>query len=104
MKDSIHPLNYGPQHHPNDSAKDGTLHEIALRELGMWEGIAWEWPCWQDSEGYIRCRECGQAITRTQDNYGVEYELAADQILSLTVAHLRQRHSEVVNGNDQEAG
>jgi hypothetical protein len=100
MKDPIHPTNYGPQHHPNDSPRNGTLHEIALKQLSQWEEMAWEWPCFQDSEGYMRCRDCGQSIARAWDDHGVVYELASDQILSLIVAHLRQRHSEVVHGND----
>lgn len=100
MSDPIHPANYGPQHHPNDSPKNGTLHDIALRQLKQWEDVAWEWPTYQDADGYIRCRMCGQSITRTHDNYGIEYVLTTDQLLSLTVAHVRQRHPEVNSGDD----
>lgn len=71
----------------------------AIRELGVWEGIATKWEWYVHPDTYLRCRECHQAIARIADRNGVLYDYNETELLALKVAHLRQTHSEVYSGN-----
>lgn len=94
---------YGPQHHPNDSPKDGTIHPIALRQLEEWQEIALEWDTFEapiNGRQGIHCGRCSQTIWFRTDMAGHAFLYTADMILGLIVAHIRQAHSEVLNAND----
>jgi hypothetical protein len=77
-----------------------TIAPLAVKQLAAWEAIAAHWRTEVDDSGYLRCGECVQAIVRKTDDHGTHYELSAPEILAMTVAHIRQAHSEVMNGNE----
>jgi hypothetical protein len=93
---------YAAPGHPNDSPKDGTIHEIAVRQLAAWEAIASQWVLVRVGS-YLRCCECRQAVVRLIDDKGQDYQTSDTEILALKVAHLRQRHPELerhINASD----
>lgn len=82
---------------PNESP--GVIHPMAVKVLEQWEGEAFNWPRYPDGR-CVRCGKCDQSIYMSRDIHGVLYNISQEEILSLTVAHLRQRHPEVIDGNE----
>jgi len=86
---------------PNDSPMDGTIHEIAQDQLKYWQEIAFTWTTFDarinGREG-VQCGRCSQTIFFRSDVGGNRFQYTPDQILALMVAHIRQTHSEEVNG------
>jgi hypothetical protein len=90
---------------PNDSPRDGTVHEIALDQLAQWQRIAESWSVRvtkrKDATGLMRevniCGQCEQNIWFTADKNGLVYAYDMEEVLSLIVAHIRQNHEEAVN-------
>jgi hypothetical protein len=98
---------FGPQHHPNDSPRDGTLHELAIEQLKKWQDIAQQWDTFEapiNGRQGIHCRRCSQTIWFRTDMGGHVFLYTSDQILALVVAHIRQNHAEVNSGDQQKAG
>jgi hypothetical protein len=79
---------------PNDSPKDGTVHQIALEQLAEYQAIADTWPRYPDGRA-VRCGSCDQALWFTYDRNGQPYRYKDNEKISLIVAHIRQRHPEV---------
>jgi hypothetical protein len=75
----------------------------ALRELAAWEAIATKWEWYIHPDTYLRCRECHQGVARMADRHGANFSYNEAELLALKVAHIRQIHSEIFNGNVQEA-
>lgn len=84
---------------PNDSPRDGTIHPMAIRQLAEYQRIAMDWPRYPDGS-YIRCGRCSQELWRTYDKNGAPYSYEGQEKVALTVAHIRQNHSEAVNAVD----
>lgn len=82
---------------PNDGAA-GEIHPMAIDQLKLFEEAADRWGLAQSADQYYRCGQCQQAIWREVDDNGHSYLWSAEEIKSLIVAHIRQRHSEDVNG------
>ena len=80
---------------PLNKREKGEVADIALQQLAEWEAIALTWYTEVTDDGYLRCGACTQAIVRKTDRHGTHYQLSAPEILALTVAHIRQAHSEV---------
>jgi len=70
------------------------ISALALGQLAAWEVIARSWPVYAD-EPCMRCVSCHMAVYRTHDDTGTAYQYSPDSILALTVAHLRQAHTEL---------
>lgn len=83
---------------PNDGPP-GELHAIAIQQLEVWESVAYGWPRYPDGR-CVRCGKCDQSMYMLRDIQGVMYDYSDSEIDALIVAHLRQRHEEVLNGND----
>jgi hypothetical protein len=66
----------------------GTLAE---RQLAAWEAIAEDWPAVIDGR-VVRCAECGMGIRLLTDIAGVMFTFTHEQMLALTVLHLRNFH------------
>ena len=64
------------------------------RQLADWEAIAEPWTdrITLDEEGIGRCHECGKGILMWIDRAGQPYRYTHEQVLSLTVLHLRNHH------------
>lgn len=77
--------------HPNDSPQDGTIHPIALTQLAVYRSRALLWDYYTDGRAN-RCYECHQNIWFSQDASGFDYVITDEQIIALTVAHIRQAH------------
>lgn len=93
---------YGPQHHPNDSPRDGTIHPIGLQQLAEYQELAGDWPRYPDGRS-MRCGKCDQNLWFTRDLNGSHYVYEDHELMSLVVAHIRQNHAEVTSGNVKEA-
>lgn len=81
---------------PNDSPRDGTIHGIAIEQLAAYQTQAKDWPRYPDGS-YVRCGHCNQALWRTYDDDGTPFRYEGHEKIALTVAHIRQRHAEVVS-------
>ena len=99
MRDQFrdNPELYGNVHHPNDSPRDGTLHVIAVEQLKEWQDIAYTWPTFEsaiDGREGVQCGRCSQTLWFRTDVGGNRFVYTPDQILTLLVAHVRQRHAD----------
>jgi hypothetical protein len=100
-------IGYGHVHHPNESPRDGTIHPIGIAQLRAYEAQAFNWYVITrvDAESGREvnvCGKCDQGLWFTYDKKGQRFGYTAEEILALKVAHIRQRHSEVVNECDSE--
>ena len=86
----------------NECESPGEVHPMALHLLEMWQEIAKKWPVVYRN-GYMRCRPCQQAIMRTLDDKGQEYQTSEAEELALRVAHIRQRHETEVSSELEQA-
>jgi hypothetical protein len=92
---------------PLNDREPGAIAPVAIKQLQAYENVAKTWPIgfiFQDDRWCNVCEWCGQNIWFERDINGVEYYYSAPEILALIVAHIRQVHSEVTNGNDQKTG
>ena len=71
------------------------MSTLAERQLAAWEAIAEGWPVDLDAEGIGRCRDCGKGVLMWIDRHGRPYRYTHEQVLSLTVLHLRNFHAEL---------
>jgi hypothetical protein len=71
------------------------LSGTAVAQLAAWEAIAEDWPVVLDAEGIGRCGACGQGVLMWIDRTGAPYRYSHEQVLSLTVLHLRNRHADL---------
>lgn len=69
----------------------GKLAPVAQQQLAAWEKIAKDWPMYEDGWCY-RCASCHINVIRLCDRNGVRYVYDPAELLTLTVAHLRQAH------------
>lgn len=84
-----------PEWQPSDLQK---RKEIAERQLAGWEAYARNFPLVLDTDSTgmpERCGFCGQAIYFVMDTFGNSYGYSREEILALTVAHIRQAHEEI---------
>ena len=65
---------------------------LATSQLAAWEAIAETWAGQDDYTTVHRCAECGQGIYLLTSVAGVPYRYTREQVLSLTVLHLRNFH------------
>lgn len=102
------PRGYGWAEHPNNSPRDGTIHPIAQQQLLEWQAIAERWHYSEENryDDYLErdrevvaCGYCSQNLWFVRDDEGRLFEYSREQLLALTVAHIRQRHPEAINGN-----
>jgi hypothetical protein len=88
---------------PNDSPRDGTIHDIAQTQLRHWQDIAYDWPTFDAAihgrEG-VQCGRCSQTIFFRSDMGGNKFQYTAEQTQALMVAHIRQRHAEDDSGDN----
>jgi hypothetical protein len=80
----------------NDRPK-GEIAPIALAELESWRVVAIAWETYTDGR-CNRCHECHQNIWFSKDPVGREFHYSYEEIIAVTVAHLRQCHEEIANG------
>lgn len=87
---------------PNDSPKDGTIHQIAQDQLAKWEVIAAKWPIFEaeiDHRWGVHCGECLQTIWFRSDLHGNQFMYTKAMKSALIVAHIRQNHErDFING------
>jgi hypothetical protein len=83
----------------NDNESRGEIHPTALAVLAQYQTIAIDWPRYPSGRA-VRCGKCDQALYFTTDITGKPYIFEDHEKLALTVAHIRQNHSEVINGNE----
>ncbi len=72
----------------------GGLGALARQQLAAWQQLAAGWPLVQDGP-CLRCARCQVNVIRTHDNRGLSYRYEQDQVLALTVAHLRACHEDL---------
>lgn len=65
---------------------------LADRQLKAWQDIALYWAVYAGSDGHVRCQMDEMSIWRTHDDHGDRYVIGSDEIVALTVAHLRNHH------------
>jgi hypothetical protein len=78
---------------PLQNRETGTLAGIAMEQLRSYQTRALAWKTWPDGR-VRRCMECDESIYFTADPHGVAYQYTDDELLALTVAHIRQCHDE----------
>lgn len=91
---------------PLNSRKPGEIAEIAKQQLKPYQELARDWGIWTDrSHPQIpkRCLKCQQCIWFERDTSGDPYLYENDEVIALTVAHIRQVHKEVLY-HDERAG
>lgn len=76
---------------PNNNRPKGEVAPIALAELESWQVMARDWKVYTDGR-CNRCAECHANIWFTSDPQRRPYQYTVDEILALTVAHIRQVH------------
>lgn len=87
----------------NDSPQDGTVHPMAVQQLMPFIRAAGSWPVhvvMRDGREAHTCGICDQNLWFTSDRGGNKFIYTASEITTLKTAHIRQNHSEAVNGND----
>lgn len=88
---------------PLNNRSPGELAQIALDQLKPFEDAADTWPIqamYRDHRDCNICLICDQNIWFSTDMLGYEYHLTEANKRTLTVAHIRQIHSEVVSGKE----
>lgn len=75
----------------------GELAPVAIRQLAAWEKIAeaWQAKVALDEEGVGRCGDCGKGVLVWIDRHGSPYRYTHEQVLALTVLHLRNHHADL---------
>ena len=68
----------------------GTVR-LGDRQLAAWEAIARGWKMEIDGR-VVRCMACGRGIRLLKDVTGRMYLFGEDEVLALTVLHLRNHH------------
>lgn len=73
------------------------MSQVALRQLAAWEKLAesWQEKVALDEEGVGRCGECGKGVLVWIDRLGNPYRYTHEQVLALTVLHLRNFHADL---------
>lgn len=74
--------------------EDPQLAPLALRQLSAWEQIADTWETWLDAD-VQRCGPCGKGLYLALDASGNWFRYTHEQILALTVLHLRNHHADL---------
>lgn len=85
----------------------GTMPARIMTDLIQWQEIAETWSGYPhdstdagDLNGiYWRCGDCDQSVYRLSNGHYEAYTLQPSEILSLKVAHIRQRHAEAINAS-----
>lgn len=81
---------------PLNDREKGEIAPVALQQLAEYQKAADGWGIYPDGR-CRRCMECDENIYFTEDSNGVPYTYTDTEIQSLTVAHIRQCHPEVIN-------
>jgi len=94
---------------PHNDREPGEIAPIALAQLEEYRKLAAYWSVYLDTKKSgadrfgnpdvrkpMRCSACKQAIWFLCDEHGNGYDYTDDQIMTLTVAHIRQAHAEVL--------
>ena len=68
------------------------MSTLAERQLAAWEAIAEGWPLPIDPDGVGRCGRCGKGVLLWTDDQARPYRYTHEQVLALTVLHLRNHH------------
>ena len=71
------------------------LAPAARQQLAAWETLARDWPVVSDLTTVSRCGDCGQGVMLLSDRAGKPYCYTPDQVLALTVNHLRSCHPDL---------
>ncbi len=74
---------------------DPQIAPVAAGQLAAWEKIAEDWPLAVDEEGVARCKACGQGVILWLDEHHRPYRYTRDEVMALTVLHLRNHHPEL---------
>jgi hypothetical protein len=72
--------------------------EIAERQLEEWQKRAEYWhtfPVHRDGRDMMVCGVCEQSLWFIKDRFDELFSYAVSEIMTLVVAHIRQRHPEV---------
>jgi len=91
---------------PLNKRDKGELADVAKEQLAYYEAFADEWGVFLDTKSDapsavrhpMRCNKCQQSIYFLRDEQGRGYDYSKAEIRSLTVAHIRQCHSELSPG------
>lgn len=75
----------------------GELAPVAVAQLAAWEKLAetWQAKIALDEEGVGRCGDCGKGVLVWIDRRGKPYRYTHEQVLALTVLHLRNHHADL---------
>jgi hypothetical protein len=72
------------------------IAEIARRQYKAWRSLAEEWETYPDlPTGQERCMTCNMGIVNLVDTQGENRQYTNEEILTLTVAHLRNYHRDL---------
>lgn len=82
---------------PLNNREKGEIADVAKDQLIAWQIIAEEWPIAIEGR-FNRCHVCGQNIWYTADATGDVYDYNDAEISALIVGHIRQNHSEAIDG------
>ena len=70
------------------------LAPLAANQLAAWERLADTW-IWHEDNRVARCGDCGKGIFLAVDQLGHRYLYTHEQVLMLTVLHLRNHHADL---------
>jgi len=74
------------------------MRTVAERQLAAWQAIAADWPAPVDDEGVGRCERCGKGILLWTDPQARPFRWSREEVLALTVLHLRNHHTDLDPG------
>ena len=88
---------------PLNDRKPGELAEIALKQLVPFREAAQQWPLYftiRDGRSCYACKVCKFSIWFIRDIHDKPYDISDEEKTTLTTAHIRQSHKEMVIIND----
>ena len=84
---------------PLNKRPEGEIAEIAMLQLEIFQSRGRTWPTREvsrDDRHGMECSYCNQMLYFISDRNGILFQYADDELLALTVAHIRQKHERMV--------
>lgn len=88
---------------PLNDREEGEIAAIAIQQLRPFQEAAEQWPIYytiRDGRSCMCCRVCKFSLWFLRDIHDQPYQVSDGEKKTLTVAHIRQTHTEMVIVNE----
>jgi hypothetical protein len=88
---------------PLNDREEGKIAQVALDQLAPFRAAAQQWPIYytiRDARSCMACRVCHFSLWFLRDIHETPYQISEEEKTTLTVAHIRQSHTEMVIINE----